>query len=115
MKWSNQYTVFDVENALGYTLFVVMFPTNFSITALNIDYITIGGYMYIKHFSNRPKVLLYSLSAVSYETFCVVKLLASSPRPSIEVWEKRWPGLHCNSVSMHALAITKLSGNCILM
>ena len=33
------------------------------------------------------------------------------PRPSIKVWEKRRPGLHCNSVSAHALAITRKSGN----
>ena len=46
MKWSNWYTVFDVENVLRYTLFGVMFPTTFSITALNIaSDLTIGGYM----------------------------------------------------------------------
>ena len=36
-------------------------------------------------------------------------VLASSPGRQLKF--KRWPGLHCNSVSAHALAITKKSGN----
>ena len=36
MKMSNEYLVFDVVNALGYTFFRVMFPTTLNITALNM-------------------------------------------------------------------------------
>ena len=53
-------------NALAYTFFRVMFPTTLSITESKLlGYTTIGGYP----FSNKPKLLLHSISAVSYKTF----------------------------------------------
>ena len=51
MKMSNGYIVFDV---VRYTYFGVMFPTTLSITALNMGYTTIGGY--INSFFKQAKV-----------------------------------------------------------
>ena len=59
-----QYTVFDVVNALRYTLFGVMFPTTFSITALNIGDITIGGYM--NSFFKQTKASIFSSKLQSF-------------------------------------------------
>ena len=55
MKMSNGYIVFDVVNALGHTLFRVMFPTTLSKIALNMGYTTIGGYMYTNSFFKQAK------------------------------------------------------------
>ena len=51
----------------------------------------------------------YNIENKTTCTLRVHSVLASSPGRQLKF--KRRPGLHCNSVSAHALAITKKSGN----
>ena len=65
MKMSNGYIVFDVVNALGTC---TLFPTTLSITELKLHVIKLQEGTLI-HFSNKPKLVLHSFSAISYKMF----------------------------------------------